>query len=511
MPAARSLALPRTRLRVPVYIAIALGVISLAGVTSIAVAQPSPAAYSIWPASTVPIVAADPETTSVEVGTRFLTNKPGSVTAIRFYKSRANRGPHLGSIWSPEGNKLASVLFGSSVRSGWQTAELDRAVPLGVGKVYTVSYRAPHGRYADDQGALGDGRTVTTRDLTALAGVYTHGDGMPRQAWNQSNYYVDVIFRAGTTTSATTTPSPTPTPTPTVKPTSIATSQSPTPTLEPTQNSTTPASSATPTGSSTGDQWPDASNTGVPSGVPLSAYTGPCTITAADTVIDAKAVSCDLTIKANNVKISRSKINGIVSIGENAPSTYSFTLTDSTVNGGDRPVTSVGAQNFTANRVHVTGGNRSMHCWMNCLVEDSYMHGQMTDETGVAHESGIRMGQGATIRHNTITCDAPDVPPDAGCSAGLTGYGDFAPVQNNTIDNNLFQGTSGGYCAYGGASKGKPYPDTTNIVFTNNVFERGDSGRCGWWGPITAFDPTRPGNVWSGNIWTDGKPVAAAN
>jgi hypothetical protein len=161
--------------------------------------------------------------------------------------------------------------------------------------------------------------------------------------------------------------------------------------------------------------------------------------------------------------------------------------------------------------VQVTGGNRSVHCWMNCLVEDSYMHGQMTDETGVAHESGIRMGQGATIRHNTITCDAPDVPPDAGCSAGLTGYGDFAPVQNNTIDNNLFQGTTGGYCAYGGASKGKPYPDTRNIVFTNNVFGRGDSGRCGYWGPITAFDATDPGNVWSGNIWADGKPVAAAN
>ena len=217
----------------------------------------------------------------------------------------------------------------------------------------------------------------------------------------------------------------------------------------------------------------------MPAGVSLSTYTGPCTITAANTVIDAKTVNCDLTIKASNVKISRSKINGIVSIDENAPSSYSFAISDSIVNGGDRVVTSVGAQNFTAKRVHVTGGNRSMHCWMNCVVEDSYMHGQMTDEKGVAHESGIRMGQGSTIRHNTITCDAPDVPPDAGCSAGLTGYGDFAPVQNNTIDNNLFQGTTGGYCAYGGSSKGKPYPDTKNIVFTNNVFARGNSGRCG--------------------------------
>ncbi len=83
------------------------------------------------------------------------------------------------------------------------------------------------------------------------------------------------------------------------------------------------------------------------------------------------------------------------------------------------------------------------------------------------------MGQNATIRHNTIACDAPDVPPDAGCSAGLTGYGDFGPVQNNLIDNNYFVATTGGFCAYGGSSHGKPYSNqTSGIVFRNNVFEK---------------------------------------
>ena len=83
------------------------------------------------------------------------------------------------------------------------------------------------------------------------------------------------------------------------------------------------------------------------------------------------------------------------------------------------------------------------------------------------------MGQNATIRHNTIACDAPDVPPDAGCSAGLTGYGDFGPVRNNLIDNNYFVATTGGFCAYGGSSPGKPYSNqTSGIVFRNNVFEK---------------------------------------
>jgi hypothetical protein len=62
------------------------------------------------------------------------------------------------------------------------------------------------------------------------------------------------------------------------------------------------------------------------------------------------------------------------------------------------------------------------------------------------------MGDGSTIRHNSLVCDAPDVPPDAGCSADLTGYGDFAPIRNNTIDKNFFLATTGGTCAYGGPS-----------------------------------------------------------
>jgi hypothetical protein len=119
------------------------------------------------------------------------------------------------------------------------------------------------------------------------------------------------------------------------------------------------------------------------------------------------------------------------------------------------------------------------------------------------------MGEKATIRHNTILCDAPDVPPDAGCSADLTGYGDFGPVQNNLIEANLFKSTTGGFCAYGGSSGGKPYSDAANnIIFKDNVFEHGSGGRpCGFWGAITDFNPSAPGNKWSGNRWEDGRPI----
>jgi hypothetical protein len=125
------------------------------------------------------------------------------------------------------------------------------------------------------------------------------------------------------------------------------------------------------------------------------------------------------------------------------------------------------------------------------------------------------MGEGSRILRNHIICDAVPVPPDAGCSAALTGYSDFATVQHNTIEGNLIDGGpygSVGYCAYGGSTEGKPFSAGVNhIVFRDNVFRRGANGKCGTWGPISGFDSDAPGNVWSNNVWEDGAPVQPAN
>lgn len=267
-----------------------------------------------------------------------------------------------------------------------------------------------------------------------------------------------------------------------------------------------------------GRSFPSEKTTGVPLGTTLSAYTGPCTIQTANVTIDAKIVNCDLRIFAQGVKVTRSKINGSIYADADL-NVGSFTIADSWISMPPATGTGIGDVNFVASRVNVTGGSRSVNCYRDCTIQDSYVHGQYKDNRGRDHESGIRMGSNSVIRHNTIACDAPDVPPDAGCSAALTGYGDFATVQKNTIDNNLIVAGSGGYCAYGGSTAGKPYSSgVNNIKFTNNVWQRGtemgDGGRgyvCGWWGPITSFDSNAPGNVWSNNLYDDGTPVPPAN
>jgi len=241
--------------------------------------------------------------------------------------------------------------------------------------------------------------------------------------------------------------------------------------------------------------------------VTLTNYTGPCTITVANTVIDGKNVNCDLNIRTTNVTVKNSVVKSI-NIDDQFPNS-SFTITDSEVRQGNRATNGIGKWNFKAIRVEVTGGNRSIWCERNCEVRDSWVHDQMEDPTGVNHIGGIRMGDGSKIIHNTIACDAPDFPPDAGCSAPLTGYGDFAPIRNNEIRGNLFVATPGGYCAYGGSSGSngaKPFGHLAeNIKFTDNVFQRGKNGKCGYWGHISDFDTTRPGNEWTGNKWDDGK------
>jgi Fibronectin type III domain len=259
--------------------------------------------------------------------------------------------------------------------------------------------------------------------------------------------------------------------------------------------------------------WPDETNTGVPAGTTLTNYTGPCTITAANTIIDAKIVNCSLRIQANGVQIKRSKVRGSIENDENENPAKTFTVTDTEIDANGEE-TALGGANFTATRVHVYNARRSGYCWKNVTIEDSYFHGNYTDTTGHAHQSGLRMSADCTFRHNTISCDAPDVPPDGGCSAGLTGYGDFAVVARNTIENNLFLRTNtGGYCAYGGDTNGKPYPNANNIKFIGNVWQRKANGTkmCGVWGPITSFNSNGSGNVWTNNKWDDGSNVPPAN
>jgi hypothetical protein len=273
----------------------------------------------------------------------------------------------------------------------------------------------------------------------------------------------------------------------------------------------------------------------------MATYTGPCTITTANVVIDSKVVNCrtlSVTSSGGGLVLKNSYLNGSIVQSGGAAYTVQDSFIDSGVqypacSDGSCPAgkyacgdlgnatadCGVNGSNFTILRTEIINTNRAAYCASSCLIQDSYFHGTnlWPDPSNGVHASSVREEQNLTLRHNSLHCSytGPFNNGEIGCSANLTGYPDFAPVKNNTIDGNLFVASSGSaFCAYGGSTTGKPYSgdptNGTNQKFTNNVFQRGANRKCGSYGPVTSFNKSATGNVWSGNVWDDGTPVASA-
>ena len=150
-----------------------------------------------------PAVADSGDTSAVELGVKFRSSFPGTVTGIRFYKGPGNTGTHVGSLWSASGTKLADATFTSETGSGWQTALFATPVTIAADTTYVASYSAPNGHYSVS--ASGFSSAVTNGPLTGLANgdeperrlrVRIVHERFPQGSFNASNYFVDVLFAA---------------------------------------------------------------------------------------------------------------------------------------------------------------------------------------------------------------------------------------------------------------------------------------------------------------------------
>ena len=179
---------------------------------------------SIWGTNVKPTTDDSGDSASTEVGVKFTTDTPGFATGIRFYKASTNTGTHTGSLWSADGQLLASATFTNESASGWQQVDFSQPVPLSKDTTYVASYFAPNGHYSQDGSyfyttpPMGTKPTITNVDsppLHALRntngtvnGVYSNSGSstFPTSSANASNYWVDVVFSqsAGSTPPAVT-------------------------------------------------------------------------------------------------------------------------------------------------------------------------------------------------------------------------------------------------------------------------------------------------------------------
>lgn len=169
---------------------------------------------SIWSASVNYKISIDNDTNSAELGLKFSSDVNGQILGIRFYKSPQDTGTHPVSLWSVAGKRLATATSVSESASGWQEVRFATPVPISAGQTYLASYHSS-GRYSVTESyftqPINSGVLHAPASSTVSGnGLYSYGTavGFPTTSWQDSNYWVDVVFQ--TTASADVTPPTTP-------------------------------------------------------------------------------------------------------------------------------------------------------------------------------------------------------------------------------------------------------------------------------------------------------------
>jgi hypothetical protein len=137
----------------------------------------------------------------VELGAKFSSDVTGTVTGIRFFKGSLDTGTQTGELWDSAGNLLATATFTNESASGWQQVLFSSPVTISANTVYTISYHSTSPYIAYTGGGLSSAISNGPLHLLADSGVYRYGaSGFPTLMNGQApNYWVDVLFNAGTT------------------------------------------------------------------------------------------------------------------------------------------------------------------------------------------------------------------------------------------------------------------------------------------------------------------------
>ncbi len=269
--------------------------------------------------------------------------------------------------------------------------------------------------------------------------------------------------------------------------------------------------------------YPDATDTGVPSGMKLKSVPGQVShgrgwyfdphgwveVYQPGTVLQGLSIPYNVDVSASDVTIKDVRITVIGnSFGVSLRHTSDVTIEDSDISSpysgpnrlmvgikdiyGNCTGTRVLRDNIwhTATGVQIYAG----------LIADNYIHSpgfRPGDHTNGITTNGDLTD--LTIVHNTVLVDRGQTD-----AIGL--FPDFGAVANVTVADNLLAG--GGYTVYGGDRIGDP--QAYNIRIIDNRISRIYFPMGGYYGYAADFDPQARGDVWSGNVWDgSGQEISA--
>ncbi len=170
--------------------------------------QPGGTTSSLFSSTDTPTTAAANDSSSVELGVKFIASADGQITGLTYYKSAQDTGTHVGSLWTASGQLLGQATFISETASGWQTVSFSQPISITAGTTYVASYHS-NGFYSASanyfttdhtSGAL----TAPASSVSGGNGVYAYGTGslFPTSSYNASNYWVDVLYKQGAQNTA---------------------------------------------------------------------------------------------------------------------------------------------------------------------------------------------------------------------------------------------------------------------------------------------------------------------
>lgn len=234
--------------------------------------------------------------------------------------------------------------------------------------------------------------------------------------------------------------------------------------------------------------FPDASSTGVPAGVELTA-SGGLDIGRAGTVVDGLDIDGCVDVRADNVTIRNSRIRCA------RPTTavrlfddhHGLLIEDVEIDGNGIVSTAVGFSDYTLLRVDIHDVIDGPRLGDNTVMQDCYVHDLVRAEG--SHNDAVQVtgGSGIVIRHNTL--DAYSIETGDYFNSAIMVGSSSAPVDGLLIEDNYLNG--GNY----------------TVNFHPNLHANGVVGRNNVFGPDHRYGPLArgegPGIQWTGQPFGD--------
>lgn len=235
--------------------------------------------------------------------------------------------------------------------------------------------------------------------------------------------------------------------------------------------------------------FPDATNTGVPPGTPLTRRDGTVVLNTPGMTFSNVELHGNIEVRAPNVTIEKVRVvcdcwYPIRADGSDAARNTLIRDVEIDFQGFESGK-GIAFRDYTAQRVWFHNGMDCAHFGSNVTITDSFCDLTKIPPGSEAHPDGFQHAgaRNVVIRHNTIR------NPNSQTAAILLPTDETS--NNIVVDNNLMSG--GGWTLYCGRSGAE------QETISNNRFSREFWPKGGYWGPMSSCEQAQR----SGNVWDD--------